>query len=295
MKNALPESFYKAETRSGFYVDEKRKKIWAKELSILEEFDRVCKKHGLKYMAEYGTLLGAVRHKGFIPWDDDMDFVMFRDDYNKLWEIAGEEFKDPYEYITTYNGHMLYAFGKLKDRRTTAIENELFNLPAHWNQGMFIDIFPLDDVPDGQPVKDNILSIQKELWYLMYNPREMEILLSEGRTFVLSRDMIETFLKMDTRDVFREFELFCTSNWGKSERINYIAYEMTGMAESRKKEWYDEIIYLDFENIKLPCPAKYHEILTAQYGDYMVPVQGASCHENIFFDPDKPYVSYLKD
>ena len=77
-------SFFKEEMRSSFLVDEKRKKIWAVELQILEKFDEICRKHNLTYYAYYGTLLGAVRHQGFVPWDDDLDVAMFRDDYEKV-------------------------------------------------------------------------------------------------------------------------------------------------------------------------------------------------------------------
>ena len=293
MTNNLPESFFEAETRSGFYVEEKIKRIWAVELGILEEFDRVCKKYNLKYMAGYGTLLGAVRHKGFIPWDDDMDFVMFRDDYNKLLEIAEEEFKSPFSFLTTYNGHFLYAFSKIRDSRTTAIENELFNLPPDCNQGIFIDIFPLDDVPDGQPVKENIYKIQTELWYIMYRPQIMKKLYAEGKEFILGRDIVSDLLKMDIRDQFREYERLCTSNFGTSEMVDYIVDEILVGAKSKKREWYEEIVYLDFENIKIPCPVGYDEILKVRYGDYMTPVIGGSSHDGIFQDPDRPYTEYL--
>ncbi|MDE7248566.1 MAG: LicD family protein, partial [Lachnospiraceae bacterium] len=89
-------SFFKEEIRSDFLVDEKRKKIWAVELQILEKIDEVCRKHHITYYAHYGTLLGAVRHQGFIPWDDDLDIAMFRDDYEKFQKIAAEEFTEPY-------------------------------------------------------------------------------------------------------------------------------------------------------------------------------------------------------
>lgn len=81
-------AFFREEVRSGFLVTEKRKKVWAIELEILDLFDKVCRKYGLKWYAYYGTLLGAVRHQGFIPWDDDIDVVMFRDDYEKLKLVA---------------------------------------------------------------------------------------------------------------------------------------------------------------------------------------------------------------
>ena len=155
------ESFLKEEIRSGFPVNEKRKKVWAVELELLQKFDEVCRKYNLTYYAYYGTLLGAVRHQGFIPWDDDIDVVMFREDYEKLQAVAPEEFREPYFFQNSYTDQMLWFFSKLRDSRTTAIEFPARNL----HQGIFIDIFPLDDVPDGVHEEFSaVLEVQREIW-----------------------------------------------------------------------------------------------------------------------------------
>lgn len=96
MDSRLGKEFFKKEIRSDFLIDEKRKKVWAVVLEMLEKFDQVCKAYHLTYWVFYGTLLGAVRHKGFIPWDDDIDVVLFRDDYETLQSIAPWEFEEPY-------------------------------------------------------------------------------------------------------------------------------------------------------------------------------------------------------
>ena len=92
----IQESFYNPEVRCGYEVSAKMKKIWAVELDLLAKFIDVCNKHELNYFVDGGTLLGAVRHKGFIPWDDDVDVIMPREDYDKLFEIAAQEFQYPY-------------------------------------------------------------------------------------------------------------------------------------------------------------------------------------------------------
>ena len=84
----LPEEFLREEIRCDYLVTEKYKKVWAVEIDLLLELDRVCRKHGLKYFLMYGTLLGAVRHGGFVPWDDDLDVIMLRGDYEKLQYLA---------------------------------------------------------------------------------------------------------------------------------------------------------------------------------------------------------------
>ena len=88
--------FWEEEIRNDFIVTKERKKVWAVELNMLEMLDDICKRHGLQYFVDYGTLLGAVSHKGFVPWDDDIDVTMFRDDCEKFKKVAVEEIREPY-------------------------------------------------------------------------------------------------------------------------------------------------------------------------------------------------------
>ena len=87
----FPETYFDDEVREGFYVPGLMKRCWASGLQLLEELDRICRKHGLRWTIAYGTLLGAVRHRGFIPWDDDIDVFLLREDYEKLREVIGQE------------------------------------------------------------------------------------------------------------------------------------------------------------------------------------------------------------
>ena len=96
------DDFLKEENRDGYIVSPLMKKVWSVELDLLSELDRVCKKYDIKYYAAFGTLLGAVRNKGFIPWDDDIDVCMLRDDYARLKEVAKDEFSGKYYYQDWY-------------------------------------------------------------------------------------------------------------------------------------------------------------------------------------------------
>lgn len=283
--------FFKEEVRSDFLVTEKMKKIWAVELNLLVEFDKVCKKNNLKWFVDYGTLLGAARHQGFIPWDDDIDVSMFRDDYMKLLAIAPDEFKEPYFFQSAYTDEKVWPFSKLRDSRTTAIE-----IPEmkKMNQGIFIDIFPLDDVPAN---KDNsaVFRIQTELWFTIMAPHIIVRGLNEPKyPFVLDRDIILDLLQnYDDTQKLAEFEKFNLSHFGEADHVNFLAEEISKVSPSKSKECYREIIYLPFGNITVPAPKGYEEILSVQYGDWHKFVQGTSFHEGIFFDPDNPYTRYM--
>lgn len=283
-------SFYKEEIRSDFPVTEKRKKIWAVELELLEKFDEVCRQHHLTYYAAYGTLLGAVRHQGFIPWDDDIDVVMFRDDYMKLLTIGPDEFSAPYFFQNTYTDKMVRPYSKLRDSRTTAIE---FPDMEDYNQGIFIDIFPLDDVPYGDE-NTNVLQIQKEMWQTILHPRDVLHSIEEKVEFLLPKELLFDLMKMDVRQRMQEFETFALSHFGRSDYVNFLVEEFFGVTPSIKREWYKDIVYLPFEQIEVPAPVGCEQILTKQYGDWHQFVRGGTLHENIILDPDVPYTTYIE-
>ena len=93
---SFPKSFFEPEVREDFLVDTTMKTVWAAEMELLADIDYVCQKYNLQYYAYWGTMLGAVRHQGFVPWDDDMDLAMKREDYNKLMKILPEELPETY-------------------------------------------------------------------------------------------------------------------------------------------------------------------------------------------------------
>ena len=122
------------------------KEVQQKELQILLEVDRICKRNGLTYYLIGGSALGAVRHGGFIPWDDDIDIAMPRDDYRKFLKLCSRELPAEY-FLQTYTSQpdFPYPFAKVNLNNTTFIENRLHKLNIH--HGIFIDVFPLDGVP----------------------------------------------------------------------------------------------------------------------------------------------------
>ncbi|MDO4443473.1 MAG: LicD family protein [Slackia sp.] len=113
------------------------------ELDILFEFDRICTEHGLTYLLAYGTCLGAIRHNGFIPWDDDIDVCMPRDDYEKLYALFERGIETPYKLVSHRDGSSIYQFLKLVDPATESYET--FTGKAH-PIGLWVDIFPLERV-----------------------------------------------------------------------------------------------------------------------------------------------------
>ena len=281
----------KDEVRSDYLVTAKMKRIWQKEIEILLLIDKICKKHNIKYWVEYGSLLGAVRHHGFIPWDDDLDIAMMRPDYELFKQVAPAELSAPFSLENAYNSSFITAFSKIRNAETTAIE---FPDKPDINQGIFVDIFPYDDMPDGSPEKERIFQIQRELWCCIINPSEIKKAVREKWQLTLKSSLLEKILSLPLTERMHEFEEFNLNHFGHSAYLNFItgAFFKTPHV---KREWYAELVLVPFEEITVPIPVNYHEALQARYHDYMVPIRGLNSHTNLFLDPDVPYEYYLKN
>lgn len=304
IKIDLPEGFLESETRCGHFVSKEMKEVWAVELDLLSELLRVCKKHNLKIFASDGTLLGAIRHKGFIPWDDDIDMMMFREDYEKLCEIAPSEFTEPYFFQTEYNDiGCIRTHAQLRNSRTTAMlktEKEY----ATFNQGIFIDIFPLDAVVDDkelfeQQCKKAEHFLSKADFYARLSTR-YDKNATKGLKGVVKAmlypftNVIFRKLKLEQK-AFRNWENTCKMyNHMNTEMVAVFAFGLDRSEHFKVRENFEEIIEVPFEFLSIPAGKMYEHALTQRYGDWKKLVKGAALHDGIFFDTRKSYTHYIK-
>jgi lipopolysaccharide cholinephosphotransferase len=155
-------------TSKSFEVDvpKHRIRVWAVLIALLEEFMCVCRRHDISFFVDGGTMLGAIRHKGFIPWDDDIDLIMTRSEYEKLLLVTNE-FKQPYFLQTSFNEpQAARGHAQLRNTNTTAIlKSEMKDgRPCYaFNQGIFIDIFVLDNIPDDDIAAADFMKILSRL------------------------------------------------------------------------------------------------------------------------------------
>lgn len=294
LKIQLPESFFQEEERDGVVVSTELKKLWAVQLDLLCEFDRVCKKYGLRYVLDFGTLLGAIRHKGYIPWDDDLDVSMLREDYDRLMEIGPKEFKQPY-FLQSQATERNYddCVTKLRRSDTCFLTSESMKREPKYNRGIFIDIFVFDNIPstDENTVKALVRQSQ-EAYYritmLTHFPNFAEGLKLPGK---LLRYWGYRLRYGSARREHRRLELKA-KNCPRTGEVGTVMYVYP---HCRPLSVYDEIIEVPFEHLMMPVPGGYDEVLRLRYGDYMTPVRGGSWHSLSTFDTDRSYNDVIKE
>lgn len=265
------------------------------QLVLLGELLRVCQSHNLPVWADGGTLLGAIRHKGFIPWDDDIDMMMMRPDYDKLVEIASQEFKAPYFFQTAYTENVPYPRGhaQLRMDNTTAILPT--DITQDFHQGIFIDIFPYDAVPDDPSARDRLIQDRDRMFAEMteYAYGHLSVFsASHNRALRSVRKDIDTG---GFKGFYASFEdLFRVYPISRNKTIACLSFITDLRKFQRDKEWYSETLMVPFEDTTIPIPAGYDQILTKQYGDYMTPVKAPTYHGGFaVLDTQKSYREYL--
>lgn len=293
-KNALNinlginDEYFIDEFKSGQYVSSKRKQIWAVELDILKHIQNICEKYDIKYYMDAGTLLGAVRHKGFIPWDDDIDIVMFANDYDRFVEVAQKELypfipQDYHESAVIYNM-------KVRNTNTTFMPDTSFIGKYEFNQGLFVDVCRLDNVTDNEYEYRQFcryLKIIKEeanaQWKLWWEyERNNNSLLEMSK---INREKFEQvsrkYNNIDTKTV--------------AVLANPSANAFVGQELRKLRSEYDDVILMDFEMLKLPAPIGYDMILKRLYSDYMIIKKGGAVHGKMYTDPINSYKKYIKN
>lgn len=285
--------FFKDEYFEGFFVDSRMKRYWAASIEVLEEIDKVCKKNNITWYADWGTLLGTVRHGGFIPWDDDIDIAMKRADYERFLKVAQKEL--PEHYIVRDSNSKKYWVNNAASvsnwDEDTYVELEKERLikyhgcPFH----VSIDVFPLDYMyrnKQQEKVRDDLLM---DIWYVIAAidkkidsvQIKQSIKNIENFAQVKLPDLLE-----DNQDVKRELRYLsdtvmqiCTEE--EADELTELRWLLIGGYSGVHflKKWYEETTYMSFNGFQMPVPKDYHKVLEGMYGDYMTPVRGAASHD----------------
>jgi len=261
-----------------------------KEFELLKYFLDICEKLNLKYYLVCGSALGAVKYKGFIPWDDDMDIALPREDYEKFLEKAPSMLPENL-FLQNYRTDKNFpaVFSKLRNSSTTYIESGYKNLKI--NHGVFIDIFALDGYPS-DPAEISKFE-KKKLWFVR---KYLCALAPAGSTKARIMRQVLRFAgcHRNTAKSLAEYEKMIVSCDNTQVWCNYGNFR--GYMEKLPCDVYGEGVEADFEGIKVRIPSKYDEYLREKYGDYTQdpPLEEQVGHHYYeVLDLEKPYTEYI--
>ncbi len=266
-----------------FLSQDELHKVQMIELSALKVVDELCRKHGIKYTLGYGTLIGAVRHQGFIPWDDDIDICLLRDDYMKFKKVCQTELPSTLFY-QSHNTDPQYYHLYDKIRVNGTIFKESFQADYNMHQGVYIDIFPIDSLSDDRIIR----FIQYRLFHFFRTG------LMSKYGVISSRHGVKRIAAQVLRIVYKPFSLdflyrmanktATKFNCTKTKQIHNFC------SPYRRRDMFDRIIFenytdIIFAGIKCMAINDYHSVLSSIYGDYMkLPSEDKRCTRHSLVD-----------
>lgn len=282
--------FWQAEVRDGFLVPTIMKKAWAAQFKLLEKVDKICQDFNIPYWCDFGTTLGAVRHQGFIPWDDDIDISMMRRDFERFKDVINNNDLGlmimSIEFDEAFGSHVTRVMNSDRIRFDGEYLEEYYGFPY----AIGLDIFPVDNLPDSKKEReifikkvDAITTVIGLLHEGKATPEESEMLICKledlfkvkinrnknvvNELWILIDKVFDSYNDKPTKDKAHIF------GWFKDINKRYY-----------KSYYFDEFVRLPFEDSSIVVPKYYKEILTAQFGNYMEKIIDEKGHEYPFFD-----------
>lgn len=289
------EDYFKGEIIEDFYVEPMMKRAWASQLEILDFIKTVCKKYNLKYFAEWGSMLGAVRHKGFIPWDDDLDIGMLRHDFNIINSVIESELPEGYKLLNfrkydDYNDYLI----RIVNTDHIRVDEDFLKKHHGCPFACGIDIFPLDYVPQDKEDKElqislvEIVNYAAELFSLKETNEEIEknkveILKQVEETCNVSFNSNEPMKRQLMSLVERVCGLYNREDENVDVGMPILMLKFRNNDYCVPRECYEKTIEVPFMNTTISIPSGYDRIMTMRYGDYMTPVKNWGTHNYPFY------------
>ncbi|MCR5556078.1 MAG: LicD family protein, partial [Butyrivibrio sp.] len=257
--------FFRDEVREGFYVSTMMKRYWASQLKVLSIIARICDKYGLKWFADYGTLLGTVRHGGYVPWDDDLDICMLREDYEKLFGVLEKELPKDFKVLSLEKEpEYVEMIGRVVNSSVIDYGKEHLNEFYGCPYTVGIDIFPLDGVYN-DPQKEEERRKRANAVTDVVKKFESG---PEGNNSIKKNRLLRKLEKM-----YRECPV------EGAEKVALMNFYLSRGDHLYPKELFDQVVKLPFEETFMNVPARYEEVLSIEYGDYMRVFKGGGMHD----------------
>lgn len=246
-------------------MENKLRKLQLTQLEILEYVDEFCKKHNIKYSLYAGTMIGAIRHKGFIPWDDDLDIFMPREEYERFIKLWNEYQHEKYLLQNKENTpNFTQSFTKIRKKNTRFIQEDDLNKDYH--TGIFIDVFPVDRISN-HPFHKKLFQLRVMVYQLMmreFAPKDGSLVVRLGCNLILKSTTVRT------RKIIKSHLLKKITKNNQDNTLNMVSTEVLYCTKIEyPANLFDDICEIEFENRKFSCVSQWDIALKLLYGDYM--------------------------
>lgn len=299
------DEYFEDEVRCGFMVPGIMKQAWAAELEVLHEIDVLCRKHNLTYYADWGTLLAAVRHGGFIPWDDDLDIAMPRKDYIRFMELAKTELPygmEAYNYQTR-DDHWLFL-ARVISKPRICFEPDHLEKFHQFPYIVSVDIFVLDKVSDDDAANE------KRNQDVLYTIAAADRIGDGGLTETVREQILQKVEAISGQQVCRGmvdietkrrlygiaetmFARFEEEDCGRITQL--FPFGLKDVKNAWPREYYEHTIRIPFENTTIPVPVYYDRMLRKKYGNYMRLIRQWDGHDYPYFEEQIPKLKAVLD
>ncbi|MBR3104602.1 MAG: LicD family protein [Lachnospiraceae bacterium] len=293
----FPKEYFYDEVREGFYISGMMKRSWAAQLEVLDEVARVCKKYGIQWFADCGTLLGAVRHGGYVPWDDDLDICMLRDDYIKFHKYAVPELPERYVTLTFENEEYWQMITRVVNRGGISFEKEELEKYHGFPYAAGIDVFVLDYVapdPGEEEVRRKLVNSVLEVGAIEGidgdDPPQsgLELLQMVEETYQVKLDR-KNHLRRQLYQIGERLSCLYPSEGAKE--VVLMPFWCSHHDHKYPIECVKRVVQIPFETTMINVPAGYDAVLKVEYGDYLRVVRKGGIHEYPLYQIQEDYIA----
>ncbi len=302
----FPDSYFEDEVRDGFYIPSLMKRCWAAQMEILCQVQEICERHKIRYFADWGTLLGAVRHGGMIPWDDDMDISMLREDYIRFREAADEELSEGCWFKDwRCSDEIDSMIGQIVNSHVHVLEGSALEVYHGFPYVAGIDIYCLEDLPDHERESrvfwEELCFLFKVIYKLQYDKRKGRPIGEEELLYYIGR--IEAFyqVKLDRKKPLRRqlceiLQQKAALRYQRDDALTVNALvHWKKIFIARYPKWcFEKSVHMPFEGMEITVPAGYDKLLAMEYGPHwMCPSRAGGGHEYPYFKKQQTYLNEM--